>query len=129
MIKGSNPFAPTNIDRTKADNFTSDFVRSLFLKRRLTFKKDCGIIWMSRVENEGDQLMYIFEDMIEMGLEEGQEWSSEIHRIIAVEVCIQNPRITSLELLINNVRIINSIPVNEIRKVTFTNLSELGCVF
>ena len=72
--------------------------------------------------------MYIFEEMIEMGLEEGQEWPSEIHRIIAVEVCIQNPRVNSCEILVENVRIINQIPVSDIKKVTYTRLIELGCV-
>lgn len=73
--------------------------------------------------------MYIFPEMIEMGLKEGEKWSSEDHREVAMTVCLCNPLITSRDDLQHNVGIINSISQENIRTVTGADLIELGCNF
>lgn len=71
--------------------------------------------------------MFICEDMVDMGLNEGQEWSSDIHRAVSAAVCIGNPKVTTLDVLKNNVQIINTISENEIKKVSGFQLIEMGC--
>ena len=71
--------------------------------------------------------MYGFEEMIEMGLREGETWKSDAHRVVAVNMLILNPRITTRDLLMEGVSVINQIPDDQIRKVTVNDLVELGC--
>jgi hypothetical protein len=68
--------------------------------------------------------MYILDDMIDLGLV--GKWPSPAHRTIAQIVLLNNSRITSRQLLVDNVAIINKIPKNKIKKVTFTDLFEMG---
>jgi hypothetical protein len=70
--------------------------------------------------------MYAFPDMIYMGLEEGEEFPTDDHRIVAVNVLIGNPNVTQRDQLMDGVRMINHIPKEEIREVTFGDLRELG---
>jgi len=72
--------------------------------------------------------MYGFEDMIDMGLRDN-EWTSPDHRTVAVNVCICNSNIKTMEDLSNNVEIINSVPKDQIRTITGVQLIALGCYF
>jgi hypothetical protein len=71
--------------------------------------------------------MYAFEDMIEIGMPKGKKWKSDIHREVAIKVCICNPRVHTATCLEENVVIINKIPNSKIEKVTFADLTKLGC--
>jgi hypothetical protein len=70
--------------------------------------------------------MYMYESMIDMGLKEGQSWPSPAHRTVAAHVLICNPRIRSLTSMEEQVAIINQIPLAAIKKVTFTELYDMG---
>lgn len=71
--------------------------------------------------------MYAFDTMIDLALRDGQEWSSDIHRTIAVKACIANPAVRMMDTLRNNVNIINNIPHERIKEVTFQDLVDMGC--
>lgn len=71
--------------------------------------------------------MYLFEDMIGLGLCEGEEWTSPDHRQVAVYSCLSNPAVSTRESLEYNVGIINSIPQGQIRTITSKGLRQLGC--
>jgi hypothetical protein len=73
--------------------------------------------------------MYMFERMIEMGLEEGESWKSESHKRVSINALIQNPRVFTKDKMMRNVKIINSIPEDEIEDITISGLLELGCDF
>ena len=70
--------------------------------------------------------MYGFEEMIDMGLK-GTDWTSPDHRIVAVNACICNPNVTTMDDLRNNVKVINSVSQEEIRTVTGEQLVSRGC--
>lgn len=70
--------------------------------------------------------MYLFEDMIDLGLRDA-DWKSGDHRIVAVNACIGNPSVKTLDDLINNVKVINEIPQEKIRLVTGEDLIQKGC--
>jgi len=74
--------------------------------------------------------MYICEEFIDMGLEAVEpkmEWTSPLHRSVAVAICLNNPRITTLESLANNIKIVNSISKDEIGQTTYPDLLKMGC--
>ena len=66
--------------------------------------------------------MYMIDNMIDMGLEENEKWTSDAHRVVAQHVAILNPRITSKQKLMDTCSAINKIPENEIKKVTAEDL-------
>lgn len=70
--------------------------------------------------------MYIFNDMIDMGLKEGETWKSDIHKKVAQNCLLCNPRIHTRDALTEGVGIINSIPDDKIKLVTAIDLMELG---
>lgn len=70
--------------------------------------------------------MYIFNEMIDLGLNKKSKWTSKAHRVVAQQVLLSNPRITSCQLMIDNVSIINAIPKDQIKKVTLHDLFDLG---
>lgn len=71
--------------------------------------------------------MYIFPEMINMGLKEGEEWTSETHKIVAQRVLLMNPRITQRDHLVDGVSIINNLEDEQIVKITLEQLEEMGC--
>jgi hypothetical protein len=73
--------------------------------------------------------MYIIEKFVELGLEEGEEWKSPLHRQVAVDCLIQNPRVFTAEKLRRNVKIINSIPEDKMQKLSVGDLLDMGCDF
>jgi len=68
--------------------------------------------------------MYGFDSMIDMG---GEKWKSKAHRKVAIAVCICNPQVHTAEILGHNIGIINKIPNNKIKKVTWDQIREMGC--
>lgn len=66
--------------------------------------------------------MYVFDEFIDLGLKEGEEWSSEDHRIVAQKILLCNPKINNRSLLVEGVSIINQIPSDQIKQVTVENL-------
>lgn len=70
--------------------------------------------------------MYGLEVMIESGLN-GEKWTTPDHRVVAVNACICNPNVKTMDDLQSNVKVINSIPADEIRSVTADQLIEAGC--
>lgn len=70
--------------------------------------------------------MYVFENMIEIGMGKGKKWPSGAHKKVAINALLCNPRITSAEILKRNIEIINKIPKERIKKVTRAELFEMG---
>jgi hypothetical protein len=70
--------------------------------------------------------MYIHEEMIDLGLPEGGNWTSNDHRIVAQNILLSNPQITTREALMQCTKIINDIPQDKIRTVLFSDLYALG---
>lgn len=72
--------------------------------------------------------MYLIDNMIDMGLR-GSEWATAEHRIVAINVCICNPNVRTMECLADNIEIINAVPLKNIRTVTASQLVDKGCYF
>ena len=70
--------------------------------------------------------MYLFEEMIDSGLSEGEEWTSPDHRQVAVYACINNARVDCMDTLCGNVSIINDATQEEIRTITDGEHSCIG---
>lgn len=62
--------------------------------------------------------MYIIADMIDLGLLDGQQWPSEAHKRVAMNIGLCNSRVTKRDALIEIVQAVIAIPMNEIRRVT-----------
>ena len=73
--------------------------------------------------------MYITEKFIDMGLEDGQKWSSPFHRKVAVICLIQNPRVFTRDRLIKNVSVINSLDNGYLQCASVEDLLNKGCDF
>ena len=70
--------------------------------------------------------MYIFPEMIDMGLEEKQEWPNKAFREVAKNILLCNPRVTTRDALNQGVQKVLSIPEDEIKTVTFADLPKYG---
>jgi S-adenosylmethionine/arginine decarboxylase-like enzyme len=70
--------------------------------------------------------MYMIDDMIDMGLEDGQKWPTKAHRAVAQNLALCNPMITTRDALTEIVQKVCSIPKTEIKKVKFTDLPKYG---
>ena len=67
--------------------------------------------------------MYLLENMLDKALEKcDQKWKSEDHKVVAVNICIGNSRINTMDQLMECVSIINKIPKNKIKVVTVNEL-------
>lgn len=73
--------------------------------------------------------MYMLDDMIDMGLKEGQKWPSKAHREVAAALAICNSAITTRDDLTNVVQKVCAIPKARIKKVTRADLPEYGLHF
>lgn len=60
--------------------------------------------------------MYIFPEMIDIGLGKSEKRTSKAHKVVAQTVLLCNPRLTTCDALIHNVRLINKIPKDKIKK-------------
>lgn len=70
--------------------------------------------------------MYMMEAMIEMGLKEGQDFPSDAHRQVAMNLALGNPLITSRDALTDVVQKVCAIPETEIKTVKFNDLARYG---
>ena len=70
--------------------------------------------------------MYIFPEMIDMGLNEDQEWPNEIYKMVSQNILLCNPMITTRDALTNGVQKVLLIPDDKIREITFADLSDYG---
>jgi hypothetical protein len=70
--------------------------------------------------------MYMLDDMIDMGLKDGQKWPSKAHREVAAALAICNSAITTRDALTNVVQKVCLIPKSKIKTVTRAGLSEYG---
>lgn len=70
--------------------------------------------------------MYIFPEMIDLGLGKSEKRTSKAHKAVAQKVLLCNPRINSCDKMIHNVSIISKIPKDKIKKVTIHDLFDMG---
>ena len=70
--------------------------------------------------------MYMIDTMIDMGLEKDKEWPSDVHRQVAINLLICNPRITTMDALMTGIKKVNSIPIEEIKIITYEGLEKYG---
>jgi hypothetical protein len=70
--------------------------------------------------------MYMFPDMVNMGLPKGASWPSEAHKQVAVNLLICNPNINNMDLLHSGVVNILNIPEEKIKTITLHDLSDYG---
>ena len=68
--------------------------------------------------------MYIFEELIDLGLEEGQKWPSDAHRKVAAHLGLQNPRVTNKDALTKICQKVIAIPEDRIKSVTISECRE-----
>lgn len=73
--------------------------------------------------------MYIFNEMIDIGLGKDGKWTSNSHKKVAENILLCNPRITTASELHRCVEIINNIPQDKIEKVTAIELYHMVMVF
>ena len=64
--------------------------------------------------------------MVDMGLPEGMEWPSELHKKLAINLLICNPEISSMDLLQSGVINILNIPAEKIQNLLIEDLSKYG---
>lgn len=70
--------------------------------------------------------MYMMEHMIDMGLKPRQQWPTDMHRVVAVNLAICNPMITTRDALIEIVQKVRQIPAAEIETITVPELTKYG---
>lgn len=66
--------------------------------------------------------MYMFPNMIDLGLKEDQEWPNEVYKVVAQRVLLCNPLVTTRDALTNGVQKILSIPDDKIETVSVNDL-------
>jgi RNAse (barnase) inhibitor barstar len=66
--------------------------------------------------------MYIFEEMIDMGLKEGQVFPTELHRRVAQILALNNPNVKDRDTLIDVVQNILIVPIDRIQNITLFEL-------
>lgn len=62
--------------------------------------------------------MFAFKEMIEMGLEEGQEWASDHHKEICICLCICNPNVRTRTHMMEICSFINGKTEEELQNIT-----------
>lgn len=73
-------------------------------------------------------MAYLVPEMVtELGLEEGEEWKSKVHKTVAENIVLGNPLIDSRDKLMDVVARVQKIPDDRIKKVTAGELvTEFG---
>lgn len=66
--------------------------------------------------------MYMILDMIDMGLQNGQSWTSPEHRQVAQNLAICNPNVKELDVLIQIVQVVLTVPTNLIKTITYDQI-------
>ena len=62
--------------------------------------------------------MYIFPDMIDMGLTKGETFKSDAHKVVASTIGLCNPRVVQRDHLMTIVKAVQEIPLDKIKSVT-----------
>ena len=70
--------------------------------------------------------MYMFPEMIDMGLQENQDWPSSSHRIVAQKLLLCNPRVFTRQALMDYCSIINKLTKEEVEKLTIEEAVKFG---
>ena len=71
--------------------------------------------------------MYLFSEMIDLGLKDGQDWpTNPAYRIVAQNVLLCNANINTRDKLTEGVQRILTIPESRIKMITFSELEEFG---
>lgn len=65
--------------------------------------------------------MYIHPEMVDMGLEDGQEWPSSDHRFVAQNLALCNSAVCTREALTEVVQAVIAIPSDRIKSVTLND--------
>ncbi len=73
-------------------------------------------------------MAYLLEEMVDkLGFEGGQpQWKSDDHRRVALFCLLGNRHVNSRDTLMECVEIINAIPQENIRNITFAEMEKLG---
>jgi hypothetical protein len=66
--------------------------------------------------------MYLIDDMIEMGLKDGQKWPTKAHRNVAINLALGNPLICTRDALTGVVQKVCAIPEKDIKTLRWTDL-------
>lgn len=70
--------------------------------------------------------MYMLNDMIDMGLKDRQKWPSDAHRVVAQNIALCNPQITTRDALTQVVQKVCKIPKSKIKTVTLAEMPKYG---
>ena len=72
--------------------------------------------------------MYMFEEMIDLGLKENQKFPTKAHKKVAQTIAICNSSVVNRNLLTEIVQSILLVPKNRIKKITMDQLiDEFNC--
>jgi hypothetical protein len=71
----------------------------------------------------------MLDDMIDLGLKDGQKWPSKAHREVAAALAICNSSITDRGTLTDVVQKVCTVPKSRIKTVTRADLAEYGLNF
>lgn len=66
--------------------------------------------------------MYVFPEMIDLGLSLGEDWKSPKHRIVAQNIALGNPNVRQRDTLAEICQIVNSVAMDRIETVTYREL-------
>jgi hypothetical protein len=70
--------------------------------------------------------MYLMEEMIDMGLQDGQKWPTPAHREVACSLALFNPIVTNRGTLTEIVQKVRKIPKSRIKEVSKSDLPQYG---
>jgi len=73
--------------------------------------------------------MYMLEDMIDMGLKPRQKWPTDAHRVVAMNLALNNPLVRTRDTLTEIVQKVRKIPKTKIETVTIPQLAGYGLGF
>ena len=72
--------------------------------------------------------MYMIDSFVDTALGGRQLWTSKDHRTVAVNICISNPAVHTMEDLKSNCETINRMSLESVHTATVKDLIALGCV-
>lgn len=70
--------------------------------------------------------MYGMEEMIDLGLMDKQKFPTKAHRVVAVNLAICNPSVSSRDHITEIVQAVISVPRSEIKTVTLKYFRDRG---
>ena len=66
--------------------------------------------------------MYIFPEMIDLGLKQNQSWPTKAHKTVAITLAICNPNVYNKDTLMDVVASVLKVPEDRIKEVTYEEL-------